>query len=153
MLAYVTGELPNADGIVAKYRTSDKVDIIKAVAKYYVIQEDSTQLEWAKEIFEKAKPGEKIDLIKTMADLTKVSTSDNQQNLIQYFHGLGLNNESLYARYACYRILNALHKLPNVNDLRKELIKNEKSTFLVGIFESWESSITPVSQETQKSEK
>ena len=142
MLAYVTLELDGAKEMVEKYKSSNKVNLLKAVAKYYVLQKDSTEFDWTKDIFEKVKPGDRISLIQTMSDLSKILIESDQQKILNLFHDWGVNHEDLRTRYACYRILHKLDNILNARALREEVISKEKSTMLQGVYARWESSIS-----------
>lgn len=141
LLACVTNEIEGSEQYIDQYRASNQTKIIKAVAQYYVLSKDSTQSEWIKRVFDQAIPADKIELVSAISSLTKISKSADVNNLLIHFQSTALTSDNLYERYACYRILHALDSVPNARVLRQEIINKEPSSFLLGIFKGWESSL------------
>ena len=141
LLACVANNIEGSDQFIAEYQNSSKIGIVKAVAKYFIQKEDSLQTDWIKQVFQKAKPAEKIDLIGSLSSLTKITEKKQRQLLLEFFKEIGIEGEDIYSRYASYRILHALHSVPNADELRAEVIAKEESSFLVNIYAGWESSV------------
>lgn len=141
LLACVNNEIQGSDQYIEQYRTSDKTKIIKAVARYYVLSNDSTQARWIKTVFDGAIPSDKIELVTAISSLTKITKPTDINDLLSHFQLTALDSDNIYERYACYRILHALDSVANARALRQELINKEPSSFLLGIFKGWESSL------------
>lgn len=141
LLACVVNDLDGSGDYIADYKNSNKIGIVKAVIKYYILQEDSLQAEWLKDVFLNAKASEKIDLIGSVASLTSITENSQRQGLLEFFNKTGVEGEDIYTRYASYRVLHALNSVPNANELRQDLIAKEQSSFLRKIYAGWEKSV------------
>lgn len=141
LLACVTSKVEGSEKYIDEYKNSSKANILKSIGKYYYLQEDSTKSDWAVEVFEKISPGDKIDMIKTMSDLMKVSSLSGQEKLMNYFHDTGVSAEDIYSKYASYRVLHAADGIEGVRELRQDIISKEESSFLLGIYKGWETSL------------
>lgn len=141
LLVGMTLDIPGTDSVIQKYMDSDKANIIKAIGKYFIKTKNTQKDQWLIDAFNKVDGGDLIGLIDVFSGLTSITQADSQKRLIEFFHERGINGKDIYTRYTSYRILNALHKIEGVNDLRQDLIAKEKSAMLLGVYKSWEDSI------------
>ena len=117
--------------------------MVNSIIKYYIEENDSTQFEWIKSKYESFGAGEKIEVVDNFAYYLMLGGVYQPQfsEGVKYFYDLGMIDENLYVRYTAFRALFRLDSVEGVRALRKEVVENEKDSFLKGVMENWESSL------------
>lgn len=106
LLGYAFTKVENKTIIFDKYKNSDKKDIIKSVAEYYLQKKDTLQEQWFFKQFEKQlKPIDQYYFAEPMYQFLKLFSEIEQIKLLEKITFLKKKEEHIYTRLARYKIL------------------------------------------------
>lgn len=124
----------NKDSLINQFKDEQNINITLPLANHFVINQDTTKLEWFKKNIESGDT-EKLFYMLRMFGQYLMNVSDEQKNAgARYLHDIALNDNKYYIRIAAYQSLELISELPEVKKLMKDIRKQESDDRVINYF-------------------
>lgn len=131
-------ETGSSKALIEELEESQNQKIVKCLMSYYKDKKDTLKIEWAWSKYLQLSPIGKIRVSQELSELLLVLSQKNRSAFVQKLRVRGIEEKHLYDRFSAYKVLFFLESGDEVEEARRDVIRNEKNPTLIGAYKRWE---------------
>lgn len=139
---YFRGNAAGAKPIIKEFSNSDKINIVKSIASFFIETKDASQYEWFKTKYLQLKPIEKIHFSPQFASYIQLVYDSSSTEELMFLEEMAMTHKHLYVRFSAYKTLFYLDGIDGVRAIREKVVKAEQNPTLIKAYKRWENSLS-----------
>lgn len=124
----------NKDSLINKFKNEQDVNITLPLANYFVVNKDSTKLEWFENNIKEGNTEKLFYMLRMFGQYLMNAPDDQKKSGAEFLHGIALNNNKYYIRIAAYQGLELISDLPEVEKMIEDIQEKESDDRVINYF-------------------
>lgn len=147
LLGYAQTNASDRKSVFNQYKDSDKKEIIKSVAEYFIVQKDTLQEKWFFEQYQKnLKPIDQYYFAEQFYEYLKLGSIDKQLQIVEKVYNMKKEKEHIYTRLARYKLFyfieinkkeTEITIVERANQFRQKMMKEEADKTLIDYYTNY----------------